>query len=63
MTEVGSFYTVGRTVYVVVNTKGTVEKLPSTSWWRVIALSFLQFFGKATSVLEVKKFLYPNRMF
>jgi len=58
----GTFYSAGGRNYVIVNTKGTVEKLPSAIWWRVLALSFLQFLGRKSSVIEVKEFLYPGRM-
>ena len=54
----GSWYMLGDDAYVIVNAHGTVEKLGKPKWNRILALLFLQFFGKKQSILEIKEYLF-----
>lgn len=59
--EVGAWYEMGRTVYVYVNKQGTVRKFNRVPWYKIIALAYLQFFGKKKHLEEVLEFLRDKR--
>jgi hypothetical protein len=58
----GTWYRIGRFVYVAVNAQGTVENIGIPSNWRVFKLFWLNVIGRKTTVAEIRDYLRPNRV-
>jgi len=58
---VGTFYIRGKTLYLIINKAGTVEKWKKPSAWRVLKLFFLQKLGRVTHLDEVREYLRGAR--
>ena len=55
--EVGSWYEQSGSVYVYINSHGTVEHFHAVKWYKILFLAILQFFGKKKHIQEVREFL------
>lgn len=58
----GEIKYIGDNLYVVVNDKGTVERLWAPKWYRVLAWHFVNVFKPFKSVSATKEFLYGEEV-